>query len=282
MSSHNGLHICRDFKIKDCKGGTLITIPIAVITGGAQGIGQACAERFAQEGYHAAILDRNPERAQETLNAIREAGGSASAWVADVGQSSEVQAIVDQLLQEYGRIDVLVNNAGVVYQKLMEQLSDEEWLQVLNTNLNGMFYAARAVIPGMRAQRHGRIINLSSVLSTVARPLNGPYATSKGGINAFTRALALEVARDGITVNAVAPGHILTPLTVPMFTPAVTQAFEDRIPLGYLGKPEWIADAVAFLASSHARYITGQILYVDGGFNINGDLPHLEFGGQVE
>jgi NAD(P)-dependent dehydrogenase (short-subunit alcohol dehydrogenase family) len=259
-----------------------MTKPVAIITGGAQGIGQACAERFAQNGYYAAILDRNRERAQETLDRIEAQGGQGSIWVVDVGKSLEVQSAVDHLIAERGRIDVLVNNAGIVYQKRMEQLSDEEWFHVLQTNLTGMFYTARAVIPQMRAQRQGRIINLSSVLSTVARPLNGPYATSKGGINAFTRALALELARDGTTVNAVAPGHILTPLTVPMFTRDVTKAFEDRIPLGYLGQPQWIADAVAFLASPQAQYITGQILYVDGGFNINGDLPHLEFGGQLD
>ncbi len=253
---------------------------VAVVTGAGQGIGEACALSLATQGFDVAVTDISIESAELTANKIAEFG--CYAVPIDVADSDSVRRGIEAIWNWRQRIDVLVNNAGTVLQKLMEDLSDAEWHRVLQTNLTGAFYMAREAIPMIRrGGSGGRIINISSVISTVPRPLNGPYASSKGGMNAFTRALALEVAKDQITVNAVAPGHIWTPLTQPMFTDAVRRAFEARIPLGAIGHPEWVADAVAFLASDKARYVTGQVLFVDGGYNINGNLPGVEFGDNV-
>lgn len=265
---------------------------VALVTGAGSGIGRAIARELARHGARVGVADIDPAKAGETVAGIQAAGGVAVAIDMDVADSARVKSAFDAVEEQLGPVHILVNNAGIVLQALVVDVSDADWSRILGVNLTGVFFASRefarrAIARHAGAANHGaaalpgsggRIINISSVLASKARPLNGPYCASKAGINGFTRALALELAPYGITVNAIEPGHIRTPLTKDMFTPEVTRAFIQRIPLGVLGEPEWIASVVAFLASDAACYITGQVLTVDGGFNMSGDLPGVTFG----
>lgn len=251
---------------------------VALVTGGGSGIGEAIAHHLAGEGYRVAIVDVALESAERVAASLRGAGRLALAVQGDISRSSDVHAAVERVERELGPVRHLVNNAGVVVQRMAVDLTDEEWARVVGVDLTGAFYMSREVARRLLARgEQGAIVNISSVLARVARPLNSAYCASKAGVEGLTRALALEFA-PRIRVNAVSPGHILTTLTRPMFTPPITAAFNARIPLGELGQPPWIASVVAFLLSEAARYITGQVVEVDGGYNINGNLPGLEFG----
>lgn len=252
---------------------------VAVVTGAGSGIGSTIARTLAREGARVVVGDLNLAAAEEVAREIERTGRDARARSVDVAHSASVDALAETAAEWAGRLDIWVNNAGVVLQKLVVDTSDVEWARVLEVNLYGPFYGSRAAARTMLRQgTGGRIIGISSIMARQTRPLNGAYTAAKAGLEGLTRALALELAPHAITVNAVAPGHVDTPLTRPMFTPNVRRAFEERIPLGRVGEPEWIADAVLFLASDDARYVTGQVLLVDGGYAINGDLPGLEFG----
>lgn len=251
---------------------------VALVTGGGSGIGEAIAYHLAEEGYRVAIVDVALDRAERAAGAIRARGRLAVAVAGDISRSSEVYDAIERVERELGPVRHLVNNAGVVVQRMAVDLTDEQWARVVGVDLTGAFFVSREVARRIQARsQQGSIVNISSVLARVARPLNTAYCAAKAGVEGLTRALALELA-PAIRVNAVSPGHILTTLTQPMFTPAVTAAFNARIPLGELGQPPWIASVVAFLLSDAARYVTGQVLEVDGGYNVNGNLPGLEFG----
>jgi 3-oxoacyl-[acyl-carrier protein] reductase len=241
-----------------------LTGKVAIVTGGSRGIGKAIAGTLAARGATVVLADVLGEEAARTAAAIAAAGGRASATALDVTKPEMVQAAVDRVLQEHGRIDVLVNNAGVARDNLLMRMKREEWEAVLSINLTGAFTCAQAVLRPMMRQRAGRIVSISSVVGQMGNAGQANYAASKAGLIGFTKALAREVAGRNITVNAVAPGLIDTDMTRAL-TESVRNEWAAKVPLGRLGSPDDVAWTVAFLASDEASYITGQVIAVNGG-----------------
>ena len=238
---------------------------VAVVTGAGRGIGHAIAVRLAREGARVASVSRTEANAQKTADEINAArADAAKAYSVDVSDHPGVQEIGAQILEDFGRVDILINNAGVTRDGLSMRMSIEDWDTVLNTNLKGAFNFVQAVQRSMIKQRSGRIINISSVIGLIGNAGQANYAASKAGLIGFTKSLAREVASRGITVNALAPGLIETDMTK-VLSDEIRKNILSKIPLGALGQPDDIANAVAFLASSEAKYITGQVLAVDGG-----------------
>ena len=237
---------------------------VALITGSARGIGKAIALRLGNEGYQVVACDLTSNESEQVVREIRDGGGRAIAVSCNVTDSANVKEMINQVVKTFGRLDVLVNNAGVSRDNLLPRISDGEWEQVINTNLTGVFHCTRAAVRHMMKQKHGHIINISSIVGLRGNAGQSSYAASKAGIIGFTRTIAKEYGSRGITVNAVAPGFIETPMTAEM-----PQDYWDEIlqqvPLGRPGKPEDIAGVVSFLASPDADYITGQVIVVDGG-----------------
>ncbi len=238
---------------------------IAIITGAGRGIGHAIALRLAKEGARVASVSRTEANAQKTADQIN-AGrpDAAKAYSVDVSDHAAVQAVSARILEDFGRVDILVNNAGVTRDGLSMRMSIEDWDTVLNTNLKGAFNFVQSIQRPMIKQRSGRIINISSVIGLIGNAGQANYAASKAGLIGLTKSLAREMASRGITVNAVAPGLIETDMTS-VLSDEIRKNILSKIPLGSLGQPDDIASAVAFLASSEAKYITGQVLAVDGG-----------------
>ncbi len=237
---------------------------IAVITGAGRGIGRAIALKFAAEGADIVCVSRSLENAERTAGEVRALGRRAWARAVDVADSSAVMAAAEKILQEAARVDILVNNAGITRDGLLMRLSEEDWDAVLNTNLKGAFSFTKAFSRAFLKQRSGRIINISSVIGLVGNAGQCNYAASKAALIGFTKAVAKEFASRGVTVNALAPGFIETDMTA-VLTPELKADLLKRIPLNSLGCPEDIAQAALFLAGPGARYITGQVLIVDGG-----------------
>jgi 3-oxoacyl-[acyl-carrier protein] reductase len=242
---------------------------VALVTGGSRGIGRAIVERLAGDGADVVFFYRgNAEAAREVVSTVASAGGKAEAQQVDVADGAAVSAAIERLIQSRGRIDVLVNNAGIVRDNLLALLSDDDIHSVLDTNIGGAFNVTRAVVPHMISKRAGRIINLSSVAADKAGRGQANYAASKGAINAFTRAMAVELASRKISVNCVAPGVIETEMSQQVRDLAGDEV-KARILLRRYGQPEDVAHAVWFLASRFADYITGEVLHVDGGFKMD-------------
>lgn len=241
---------------------------VAVVTGGSRGIGRAIVKAFAAEGAKVAFVYRgNQEAADALVNEITQAGGTVLALQADVGKPEDVQKCIERVEKEWGRLDILVNNAGIIRDDLFVRMEPQAWDSVLQTNLGGTFNFCKAVAYTLMKQRRGRIINISSVVADHANAGQTNYAASKGAINSFTRALAVELASRKVTVNAIAPGFIETDMSQAIRNMAGDR-IEKMIPMKRVGKPEDIAKVAVFLATEDAAYMTGQVLTVDGGLSL--------------
>ncbi len=243
---------------------TLFAGKVSIVTGASQGIGEAIAEDLAREGAHVALVDVQKEKLEALAERLRAAGGKASAHVANVTRLDEAVAVVDAIVRDLGKVDHLVNNAGITRDNLLMRMKEEEWDAVIGVNLKGAWNFAKAVIRPMVGARGGRIVNIASVVGLLGNPGQTNYAASKAGVMGFSRALAREVASRGITVNCVAPGYIATAMTEGL-PEEVKKAFMDNIPVKRFGLPKEVASAVRFLLSDEAAYITGQVINVNGG-----------------
>lgn len=240
---------------------------IAVVTGAAQGIGQAIAETLAQAGADVVVVDLDAERCQDTVDRVKKHNRQALAISTNVGQWDDVKAMVDQVVKDWGRIDIFVNNAGITRDGLVVRMKEEDWNAVIQVNLTGTFYCIKAALGPMSKQRYGRIINLASVVGVMGNAGQANYSASKAAVIGLTKTIAREYASRNVTVNAVAPGFIDTAMTQALGDD-VRDMLSKQIPLGRLGQPNDIAEAVKFLASDAANYITGQVLHVNGGMHM--------------
>lgn len=244
----------------------LLKDKVVVVTGASRGIGKAIALGMAREGAQVAGIARTQEAIEAMAREITQAGGRALGLVADVSQRSLVEEAFERIEGEFGRVDVLVNNAGVVVQKPFLELTDEDWDYTINTNLKGYFICGQVAARRMAANGGGAIVNISSIRAERMTALVAPYAASKGGINSLTRAMALGLAPYRIRVNAIAPGTVKTELTAYRFAnPETVQRAVAAIPIGRIGEPQDIVGAAVFLASDEASFITGAVLVLDGG-----------------
>ncbi len=244
-----------------------LTDQVAIVTGAARGLGRNFAVDLAASGAKVACVDVNQELLQGTVEAIAAAGGTAAAFACDVTDSRRVNEVVKEVVGKWGRLHILVNNAGVTRDNMMIRMKDEEWDLVLGINLRGTFLFTRAAARPMLKARRGRIINIASVSGMMGNPGQANYSASKAGVIGFTRTVSRELASRNITVNAVAPGFIATEMAAKLGEEMIAR-IKGETPLGRLGEPQDVADAVLFLASEAAAFITGHILTVDGGLTV--------------
>ncbi|MCX6894538.1 MAG: 3-oxoacyl-[acyl-carrier-protein] reductase [Verrucomicrobia bacterium] len=237
---------------------------VAVVTGAGRGIGRAIALKFAAEGADVVCVSRTQENSEKVAAEVRALGRKAWAHAVDVADSAAVAAAAEKILTEAGRVDILVNNAGVTRDGLLMRMSDADWDTVLDTNLKGAFLVTKAFVRAFIKQRSGRVINISSVIGLIGNAGQCNYSASKAGLIGFTQSSARELASRGITVNAIAPGFIETDMTAEL-KPEMREALLKQIPLNCFGSAEDIASAALYLAGATGRYVTGQVLTVDGG-----------------
>jgi len=240
---------------------------VAVVTGASRGLGRGFAKALAEAGALTICMARSVPDLEVTAAQIREAGGKAEVWQVDVASPSEIQTAFDHIVERYGRLDILVNNAGTEIPKEVFDVTEQDFDTIMGTNLRGLYFAAQAAARHMVRQGSGKIINLGSLASQIGLAGATVYSASKGGVLQFTRALAVELARKNVQVNAIGPGYFRTDMTEPFFQdPEHREWIENRIPMGRIGTPEDLAGTVVFLASPASDYVTGQIIYVDGGW----------------
>ena len=237
---------------------------IALVTGASRGIGQSISMILAQNGAHVVCVSRNVNDVQSVADKITHQKFNASAVSCDISDSNNVTELVKDIIEKHGRIDILINNAGITRDNLLMRMSEDDWNEVINVNLKAAFTAIKAASRSMIKQRSGRIINISSVVGLIGNAGQVNYAASKAGLIGMTKSVAREFASRGITANCIAPGYVETEMTNKL-TDKVKSSLNEQIPLGRIGNVEDIAYAVAFLASDEASYITGQTLVVDGG-----------------
>lgn len=242
----------------------------AIVTGGNQGIGFAIARGLAKAGATVVIANRRAAEGQSAAESLRKEGFNAVAIPTDVSSMSSVTSLVSKVVSDFGKIDILVNNAGVIVRKPAEEISEEEWDRIMNTNLKGMFFCCQLVGKEMLRNKKGKIINTSSVIAIKVQPIRSVYAISKAGVSHLTRALALEWSKYNININAIAPGVTVTPLNKKYYDehPEELEEFAKSIPKGRVAYPEDYAGAAIFLASDASDYVTGHTLLVDGGASI--------------
>ena len=239
---------------------------VAIVTGASQGLGKTCAMELARNGARVACLARNADKLAETVAAIEEAGGQASAFSVDVTDRESVDQTVDQIAEEWGSVDILVNNAGITRDALLPRMSDEDFDDVINTNLRGAFLFMRAVSKHMMSARYGRIINMSSVSGLIGNIGQTNYSASKAGLIGMTRSFSREISRRNVTVNCVAPGFIETDMTDDL-DEKTKEAFLAGIPMKRLGATNEVADVCVFLGSDMSKYVSGQTISVCGALN---------------
>jgi 3-oxoacyl-[acyl-carrier protein] reductase len=237
---------------------------VAIVTGAAQGIGRAIAETLAEAGADVVVADLDPTRSKETVAAVEKTGRKALNLKVNVADADDAKAMAEQVLKAWGKIDILVNNAGITRDGLILRMKEEDWNLVLQVNLNGTFHCTKAVLQPMTKQRYGRIVNIASIVGAMGNVGQANYAASKAAVIGFTKTVAREYASRNVTVNAVAPGFIDTAMTQGL-SAEVKETLQKQIPLARLGTPVDIANAVRFLVSDDAAYITGHVLHVNGG-----------------
>ena len=241
---------------------------IAIVTGASQGIGKTTAELFSKSGAHVVCIARNEEKIKNLANTISKNGHSASYFPCDISDGDLIQNTIKSVINDYGKIDILINNAGINRDSLVLRMKNHQWDEVLNTNLNGAFYATKSVLRSMMKNKYGRIINITSIVGLQGNSGQSNYSASKAGLIGFSQSVAKEVASRGITINCIAPGWIETEMTNDLPQNLKSEIIKN-IPIGKTGTTEDIAYTALFLASKESKYITGQTITVDGGRVIN-------------